>query len=408
MKVNTDKEKIKDILTRSVAQLLPSYESLEKELLSGRRLKIYIGADPTGAQLHIGHSTNFILLEKLRQLGHEIIILFGDFTAMIGDPADKDAVRRRLSKKEIEENIKTWEQQVGKVVNLKKEDNPAKILKNSLWLSEMKLPDVIDLMANFTVQQMIERDMFQRRLEERKPIYMHEFLYPLMQGYDSVAMDVDIEVGGTDQIFNMLVGRTLQKKVNNKEKFVIATTLLENPKTGKKLMSKSEGTYIALDDSPNDMFGKTMALPDETIVQIFTDCTYMATEEIQDIKEGLEKGKNPRDAKMKLGYELVKLFHDEDKARKAEDSFVKTFKDKEMPEDSKEIIITKGKKNEKLSKITLEEDLIKSIGEFRRLVAEGAVSNMDTGEKITNPDFVIEEDINLKIGKRRFLKIKVQ
>src|ERR1035437_3298275 len=235
--VITDASKIDEILSRSVSAIYPSTDEFRKALLSGKRLRIYLGADATGSQLHIGHATNLIILERLRKLGHEIIVLFGDFTAMIGDPTDKRATRVQLTEEQVKKNIKSWETQVGKVIDFKDKTNPARFVKNSTWLSKLNFKDLIKLASNFTVQQMIERDMFEKRLNENKPIYLHEFFYPLMQGYDSVALDVDVEVGGNDQTFNMLAGRTLQKIYNNKNKFVIVTTLLVNPKTNKKLMN---------------------------------------------------------------------------------------------------------------------------------------------------------------------------
>jgi len=403
MKTNTDEKKIDEILSRSVAQILPKKEVLKKELLSGRRLKIYFGADPTGPQFHIGHATNFILLEKLRQLGHEIVILFGDFTAKIGDPTDKEAARRKLSDDEIEENVKTWKEQVSKVLNLEDKANPVKFLKNSAWHSKLTLSDTIELAAYFTVQQMIERDMFQKRLKDRKPIYLHEFIYPLLQGYDSVAMDVDMEVGGTDQIFNMLVGRTLQKKINRKEKFVFATPLLFNPKTGKKFMSKSEGTYIALGDNPTDMYGKTMAVPDEAMIQIFTDCTRAPLDEIRALEEQLQGGTNPRDIKMKLAFKLVKTYHNEGAAKSAQEIFIKTFKKGIMPDDAEEVVVESGTL---LVDVLLQSKLVPSKSEFRRLITGRAIEEVG-GEIIENAEYSLVRDIDLKIGKKRFLKIRV-
>ena len=399
---NTDPRKIEDILARSIFSILPSKDALKKELASGRRLRIYIGADPTGPDLHLGHATNFIFLEKLRELGHEIIILFGDFTAMIGDPTGKDAARKLLTKKEVEKNIKDWKKQVGKILSFSDKKNPAKIKKNSTWLSRLTFSDVIGLSANFTLQQMVERDMFQKRITEKKPIYLHEFFYPLMQGYDSVAMNVDVEVGGSDQIFNMGVGRALQKKINQKEKFIIATTLLENPKTGKKLMSKSEGSYIAINDEPKEMYGKAMALPDEVITQVFVDTTRVPVEEIRAIEKSLSTGKDFRGAKMRLAYELVSMYHDEKKAKEAQENFVQTFQKKELPKDVPTLYAKKG---EDLADSIIRAGKTNSRSAWRRLVEQGAVRNAVTGEKIKTYQEKIREDVVLKIGKKDFLRI---
>ncbi len=403
--VSTDEKIIDELLTRSIFKILPTKEALKKELLSGRRLRVYIGADVTGTELHLGHSTNFILLEKLRKLGHEVIVLFGDFTAMIGDPSGKESSRQTLSSEEIQKNLKTWKKQIAPILSFTDKKNPAKILKNSTWLKKLNFGDILKLASSFTVQHMIERDMFEKRIQEGKPVYMHEFLYPLMQGYDSAAMDVDIEIGGSDQIFNMLAGRTLQKKINNKEKFVIATTLLENPKTGKKLMSKSEGGYIALSDAPAEMYGKTMALPDEVIVQVFTDCTLLSLSEIEKIKQELNAGINPRDIKMRLARELVTLYHSALKANSAEKNFVNTFQKKEFPEDVLEVLVPVGVP---LRTILSEKKIISSYSEFSRLQKSGAVKDIQSGEKIMKPDFKVMKDMDIKIGKKRFLKIKVR
>ena len=402
MQINTDPKKIEEILNRSVQNILPSKESFKKELLSGKKLRIYIGADATGTKLHIGHATNFIVLERLRQLGHEVIILFGDFTAMIGDPSGKDKARISLTKNDIKKNLKTWKDQVGKVVKISHFNNGAKIVKNSSWLSKMTFADVVKLASNFTVQQMIERDMFQKRLEEKKPIFLHEFFYPLMQGQDSVALDVDVEIGGNDQTFNMMAGRTLQKIARNKEKFVIATTLLINPKTGKKLMNKSEGGVIGLDDEYNDMFGKVMALPDEAIIQVFIDCTYVSMEDIEKYKNDLVNRVNPRDIKIILAKEIVKIYHDEDKANKAEQNFIKTFQKGGIPENLEEI---KTKNGKSLAEFLTEHKIVSSKSDFRRLVTEGAVSNAISGDKINDLNYKIHTSITLKVGKKRFVKI---
>jgi tyrosyl-tRNA synthetase len=404
MKINTDPKKIEEILNRSVQNILPSKDFFRKELLSGRKLKIYVGADATGTKLHIGHATNFMIIERLRQLGHEVIILFGDFTAMIGDPSGKDSARKALTKNDVSQNLKNWKSQVSKVVKIGGVDNGAKIVTNSTWLSKMSFADVVKLASNFTVQQMLERDMFQKRLEEKKPIFLQEFLYPLMQGYDSVALDVDVEVGGNDQTFNMLVGRTLQKNTRNKEKFVISTTLLINPKTGKKLMNKSEGFIIGLDDEYHDMFGKCMALPDEAIISVFTDCTYVSMEEISEIKKQLENGANPRDAKLRLGKEIVKIYYNQEKADSAEKDFIETFKKGGLPENMEEIKTENGKS---LMELLVEKKIVSSKTDFRRLISENAVSNAVNSEKITDVNFKIHNEITLKIGKKRFVKITI-
>ncbi len=398
-------EELEELLSRGISYIFPSKEELKERLLSGGKLRVYLGADATGPELHIGHAKNLIVLERMRRLGHEAILLFGDFTARIGDPTDKMAARKRLSKEEVERNLKDWENQAGKVLNFEDAKNPAKITRNSAWLERLALGDVIDIASSVTVQQMLERDMFQERIQERKPIYLHEFLYPLMQGYDSVAMDVDVEIGGNDQLFNMLVGRDLLKKYKNKNKFVIVTTLLEDPSTGKKLMSKSEGGYIALSDAPSDMYGKAMALPDEAIIQIFTGCTWAPLEEIKKYEDALAQGENPRDIKMKLARELVKTYHNERVAEEAERAFIAAFQKKKLPEDVQEITARHG---DFLGKTLVQNGILKSNAEFRRLVEEGAVHDMESGETIDDHTFLLTKDAVFRVGKRRFVRVRVQ
>jgi len=405
MKINTDPQKIEELLTRSVVNILPTKDLFKDLLLSGKKLRIYSGADATGSKLHLGHSTNFMILEKFRQLGHEVIILFGDFTAKIGDPSGKDTARKPLTDSEVKKNLRTWEKQISKIIKVNRFNNGAKIVRNSKWLSKMSFSDVVKLASNFTVQQMIERDMFQKRIEEKKPIYLHEFFYPLMQGHDSVVLDVDVEIGGNDQTFNMMAGRTLQKIARNKEKFVIPTTLLVNPRTGKKLMNKSEGSAVWLDDTPEEMFGKIMSLADEAILPMFTDCTYVSLEEIEKIRQEISGGANPRDIKVRLAKEIVTIYHSKEEADKAEQNFINTFKEGGLPEKIDEAVAANG---ELLSEVSLKAGLIKSKGEFRRLVSENAVSNQETGEKVTDQNYKIVSTAIYKIGKRRFLKVIVK
>jgi tyrosyl-tRNA synthetase len=404
-KIITDEAIIDDILSRGVSKIYPTTEKLKEKLMSGDRLKIYFGADATGPNLHLGHTKNLILVEKLRKLGHEIVILFGDFTAKIGDPTDKSAARVRLTDAEVKENLKNWTSQVQKIVEIKNKENPVKIVKNSQWLSKMSFEDVIGLSANFTVQQMIERDMFENRLKEGKPIYVHEFFYPLMQGYDSVELGVDLEIGGTDQTFNMLAGRTLLSKLKNKEKFVLAVELLEDPKTGKKLMSKSEGDAIYLNDSSTEMFGKVMSLTDEAIIPMLVGTTYVPIHEIDEIEKGLADGDNPRDAKVFLAKEIVSIYHGNEAANQALKNFTDTFsKGDAISDDAPEISTKVGKV---LADVLVENEIVPSKSEWRRLVQNGAVKDLDSDEKIEDPNYEITGDLDLKVGKKKFAKIRV-
>ncbi|MFA6146514.1 MAG: tyrosine--tRNA ligase [Patescibacteria group bacterium] len=419
MKTIIDEKLIDEILSRSVVEILPSREKLKKELLSGRPLRIYIGADPTGPALHIGHATNYIILEKLRKLGHKIIILIGDFTARIGDPTDKSSARVQLTREDVVKNTKTWLKQLKPIIAIDDKKNPVEIAYNHDWLSKMSFEEIIKLASNFTVQRMLERDMFAKRLKEEKPIYLHEFFYPLMQGFDSVHLDVDVEMCGNDQKFNALAGRTLVQRYKNKEKFVFITTLLENPITKEKMMSKSQGTGIFLNMSNIDMFGGIMSQPDENIVQLFIDCTLMSLEEINKIKNQLlEKSVNPRDIKMRLAFEITKLYHGEKAAQEAEEEFNKIFQKRELPTDIPTIDIKTLKiPNDKLIDILVITELVSSKSEARRLIEQGSVEvdgkvikdwqHELRGTNTEYPHMARKIIKTIKVGKRRFIKISL-
>ncbi len=405
-KIITDAHIIDELLSRSVAEILPSKELLKKELMSGRQLRIYIGADPTGTALHLGHATNYIILEKLRKMGHKIIVLFGDFTARIGDPTDKLAVRTQLTEEEVKKNTATWIKQLSPIINFNDRENPVEVAYNSDWLSKMTFAEVLDLASNFTVQRMLERDMFEKRLKEEKPIYVHEFFYPLMQGYDSVHLNVDVEMCGNDQKFNALCGRTLLQRYKNKEKFVFITTLLENPITKEKMMSKSLGTGVFLDANNIDMYGKIMAQADENIIQLFTDCTFMSMEEIEQIKQDFKNNKaNPRDLKMKLAYDIVKIFHGKDLARSAQDYFVSTFQKKEIPTEITEIELPIG--NKKVVELLVVGKLASSNGEARRLIEQGGIKINEQVITDVNLEVKLVDGLIISRGKRQFIKVKL-
>jgi tyrosyl-tRNA synthetase len=401
MKINTDPKLIDEILNRgTIVEILPIQDEFRTKLLSGEKLRFYIGFDATAPTLHLSHAKNLILLEKFRKLGHEVIVLFGDFTARIGDPSGNSSTRKQLSRRDVVNNVNKWKKLIKPLMGFDEWVNPPKIKYNNDWLSKLDFEDLIGLASNFTVQQMIERDMFQKRIKEQKPIHLHEFLYPLMQGYDSVAMDVDVEVCGTDQIFNALTGRTLLKKLKNKNKYVVAVTLMENPKTG-ELMSKSKGTGVFLDVSSDDMYGQVMSQPDEMIRILFVNNTYLSLDEIARIMTL----PNPKDSKLRLAFEITKIFHGEEKAHKAEENFTNTFKDGGVPENIDEIEATPG---EVLADLAVKANLVKSKGEFRRLILEKAVSNQETGDKINDPLYKVIGTSVFKIGKRRFLKVIIK
>ena len=393
---------INELLTRGVAAIYPSKEFLESRLKSGDKLTIYHGVDPTGPTLHVGHSVPLFKLAQFQQLGHNIIFLIGDMTATIGDPTDKTAVRVPLTKEEVLENSKLYKKQASKIIKFSGE-NPAKLRYNSKWLAKLSLADTFKVYSNITYAQTIKRDMFQKRIAEGKDLYLHEFMYPMMQGYDSVALDVDGEIGGNDQTFNMLVGRDLMKKLKNKEKFVVCTKLLTDS-SGKK-MGKTEGNMVALDEDANQMFGKVMSWADGLILSGFELCTRLPMEKIQEIKSKLDNGLNPRDAKLILAGEITAIYHGQKKAREAKKNFLAVFSDKSRMGEVKETRVEVG---ELLVDVVSREKLVSSKSDFRRLIAEGAVSNAETKEKITDPFFKITSDLTIRIGPLRFLKIVVQ
>jgi len=398
-KIITDEKRIDEILDRSVGEILPTREKLKEKMMSGEKLRIYIGTDATGASLHLGHATNYIILEKFRQLGHEVIFLIGDFTSRIGDPTDKGVARVQQTREEVVSHTQTWLDQVKPLVDINNKENSVEIVYNHDWLAKLTFENIIDIASNFTVQRMLERDMFEKRLKEGKPIHLHEFFYPLMQGYDSVELDVDIEMCGSDQKFNALVGRTLLKKYKNKEKFVFITTLLENPKTGEKIMSKSLRTGVYLDWDPNQMFGGVMSQPDENIKQLFIDTTLLELNVIDKILEDDE----PRDAKMRLAFEIVKIYHGEKKAKKAQDYFVNTFSKKEIPDDIKEY---KAKKGESILDFLVDCGGASSKGNARRKIEQKGV-RIDKNT-ISGVEYILssaDDNKVINVGKKFFVKI---
>jgi len=396
--VDTNKQKIEEILNRgTIVEILPSRKEFEQKLLSGKKMRFYIGFDATSPTLHLSHAKNVMLMEKFRLLGHEVIILFGDFTARIGDPSGQISTRKQLSRKEVLNNVKKWKRLIKPLMNFNDLKNPPKIKYNNDWLSKLTMEKIIDLASNFTVQRMLERDMYQKRIKEEKPIYLHEFLYPLMQGYDSVAMDVDVEVCGTDQIFNALVGRELMKKMKNKEKFIVAVTLMENPKTG-ELMSKSKGTGVFLDEKPNEMYGHIMAQPDEMIEILFVNNTYLSLEEIKTIMF-----ENPRDAKARLAKEIVKIFYGEKRAELAEQEFNKIFQKKDLP--TKIPTFKTSRKEYPILDLLCDSGLTPSKSEAKRLMVAGAVDINNVKEKDWRKILIIKDGLIIRVGNRRFIKI---
>ena len=398
-KISTNERDIDELLSRGVENIFPNKEFLKSKMLRGERVTLYLGVDPTGPTLHMGHVIPMLKLGKCQKMGHQVILLMGDFTAMIGDPTDKTATRKKLTRAEVLKNLKNYKSQASKFINFTG-PNKAELKFNSTWHDKMKFSDVLELSSNFTVQQMLEREMFSERMKEGKPINLSEFMYPLMQGYDSVAMDVDGEIGGNDQTWNMLAGRDLMKTLKNKEKFVFATKLLVDS-SGKK-MGKTESNMVSLDQNPEEMYGKVMSWTDEMIVPGFEIITDVPNSDIEKIKESLSSGENPKNYKMYLARELVALCFDQKLAKRAEENFENTFAKGGVPEDVIEVSVAKGVP---LSEILMINQIVISKSEFRRLVSEGAVTNTDTGEKISDADAEVSSGV-YKVGKRRFIKIK--
>ncbi len=406
-KVKKNEKLIEEVVDRGVENIYPNKKLLIKELNSGRPLRLYCGYDPSAPALHIGNTISLIKMAQLQKLGHEVIFLIGSFTGMIGDPSGKKAVRQQLTREEVLKNSKNYQQQAAKYLDFGG-DNPAKLLYNSDWSDKLTFADLIDIASNFTVQQMIQRDMFQARLKEDKPIHLHEFLYPLAQAYDSLHLAVDLEVGGNDQMFNMMSGRDLIKSVTGKEKFVLTMKLLIDDQ-GEK-MGKSEGNAVFLDNKAEDMYGKIMSWSDSLIINGFELCTQVDLAEIKEMKNSLIKDQvNPRDLKMKLAWEIVKINHGEKLAKLAEEQFIETIQKKELPKQIKEVKIIE--KELILDDLLIKLGLVVSKSEARRLVEQGAIKAIVSDQAMIifkNPKELIKLRLGMIIqrGKRQFVKIK--
>jgi len=386
------KEQVKNILDRGVERVYPSRGFLEKKLKGDNKLTLYTGYDPTAPTLHIGHGITMLKLRQFQDLGHKIIMLIGDFTGTIGDPTDKSSERQKLTKKQVKENLKKYKEQASRILDFGGK-NPVEVKYNSKWLGKLNFEDLMEIAVHFTVPQLLERDMFQKRLEKGKTVRLHEFLYPLMQAYDSVVMDVDGEVGGNDQTFNMLAGRSLMKDMLGKEKFLLTTKLLVDG-TGKK-MGKSEGNMIALNDSAEDMFGKVMTWADDSIDIGFELCTTLTQEEIKK----LNSKKNPRDAKLRLAYEITKTFLGESSAEKGKKHFAKVFQTKEKPKDMEN---TKAV-GKNIIDVLVNAGFAKSNSDARRTMEGGGVKIND--KKVSDPRTKVKKGDVVQKGKRFFVKI---
>ncbi len=400
MKIITDKAKIDQLLTRRVAEVVIE-KSLREKLGSGRRLRIKLGVDPTAPDIHLGHAVALKKLKEFQDLGHQIVLIIGDYTARVGDPTGKSKTRPMLSESDIEANARTYLDQAGKILDLGK----IEVRRNGEWFGKMGFNDVIQLAAKFTVARMIERDDFAKRLKEGTDIHLHEIMYPMMQAYDSIMVEADVEIGGTDQKFNILAGRDLQRKLGKPEQDAMFLGPILVGTDGVHKMSKSLGNYVGVAEAPEQMFGKVMSIPDAPLWDWFALTTDVPMPEIEKMKKDCAGGKmNPRDAKARLAREIIAQYHSPAAADAAEEAFVKTFKNKELPDEIPEVAVRAGKRP--LVDLLVEAKLAPSKSEARRLVTQGGVK-VD-GRVVNDPAAEVEvgkKKILIQKGKRFFANI---
>ena len=393
MKIKT--QKIEEALTRGVENIYPNRQALETTLKSGKKLRIYCGIDPTG-KLHIGHGAVLGKLRQFQDLGHEVIVLIGDFTATIGDPSGKHATRKALTREQVLAYAKNYKKQIRKILDFNRSN--VKFLHNEEWTNKLKPVDMLAIASKFTIARLLERDMFQRRIKAGKDIHAHEFLYPVFQAYDAVTMDIDMQIGGNDQMFNMLAGRTLMKKMKKKETFVLTTKLLVDP-TGKK-MGKTEGNMISLDENPREMYGKIMSWPDNLIGIGFELLTKIPMAEINKL---MKSNANPRDIKARLAREIVTIYHGKKEAGKAEKEFNKIFREKKLPTKIQEIKINRKKIN--ILDLLVKTKLASSKSEAKRLILQKGIKIDKKIQQDWKAVIQIKKGLIIQVGKRHFAKI---
>lgn len=392
-----------EILGRGVVEIVPAEEfkkKLVKSIVSGKPLNVKLGLDPTAPDIHIGHTVVINKLRQFQELGHQVQLILGDFTARVGDPTGKSETRKQLTEEEVQQNAKTYVKQYGKILDMSK----TKLYYNSEWLGKLNFADVVQLSATMTVARMLERDDFEKRYKSEQPISIHEFFYPLMQGYDSVALESDIELGGTDQKFNLLMGRHLQKEYAQSQQVAITTPLLEGL-DGVQKMSKSLGNYIGIDEAPNEIYGKAMSIPDELMIKYFELATQLSLEEVKELEQGIAEGKvHPRDAKMKLASVLVAMYHGDNAAEAAQEHFKTVFQQRALPTDIPEQE-WQGEPEVQIVNLIAELKLVPSKGEARRMVQQGAVKINE--EKVDDIQQLIriEKEMIIQVGKRKFMKL---
>jgi len=385
------------IIQRGTDEILP-LDELKAKLQKNKPLRIKVGFDPTAPDLHLGHTVVINKMKQLQDLGHEIIFLIGDFTGMIGDPSGKNVTRMPLTKEEILENAKSYEEQVFKILDKDK----TKIAFNSEWMSKMSSADMISLASKQTVARMLERDDFSKRYKSEQAISIHEFLYPLVQGFDSVALQADMELGGTDQKFNLLVGRDLQKQAGKEPQVILTMPLLEGL-DGVQKMSKSLGNYIGIDESPDSMFGKIMSISDDLMWRYLELLSFESLETIKSWKQDVENGENPRNIKFRLAEEIITRFHNNELAKKAQQNFIDRFAKNQTPEEMDEFTFPNGIK---IANLLKDSNLVSSTSEAFRMIKQGA-AKMD-GEKITNKDLKPKIGTSVyQVGKRKFARVTI-
>lgn len=392
MNIDTNIVKIKELLSRGVEDVFVK-ENLEKRLLSGEKLRVKLGFDPTGSQIHIGRAVVLRKLKAFQDLGHQVVFIVGDFTAQVGDPSDKLSKRPMLTKEKIEENLKDYKKQVGKIIDI----NKAEFHFNSKWLSKLGFQEITELAESFSVQQMSNRRNFKDRFDKGEEVSLREFLYPLMQGYDSVAVKSDVELGGFDQLFNLKAGRIVQSHYKMKEQDVLTVSMLLG--TDGRKMSTSWGNVINITDKPNDMFGKVMSVRDDLILDYYKLCTDLPLGVIESIKKDLEQKSNFRDVKFALAKEIVSIYHSKEEAEMASLNFDKVFREGGVPDNIIEVF-SKGK----LSDILIDNKLVSSKGEFKKLVLENAIFFIDEKKVISDFNENAKSGV-YRIGKKRFIKI---
>jgi tyrosyl-tRNA synthetase len=394
-----------EVIKRGTVEIIPENEltdKLKSALEIGRPLTIKLGLDPTAPDIHLGHTVVLLKLRQFQDLGHQVVLILGDFTARIGDPTGKSETRKQLTEEQVLENARTYERQIFKILDRKK----TKVVFNSQWLAPLNFTEVIELAAKYTLARMLERDDFAKRYKEGLPISIHELFYPLMQGYDSVELKADVEIGGTDQKFNLLMGRTLQKEYGQVPQIAITMPILEGL-DGVHKMSKSLGNYIGIDEAPREMYGKTMSLPDELMDRYFELVTAVSLEELRDIEAGLKDGSlHPRDIKMRLAREIVSQYHGIEQAKAAEEEFKRMFQQKDLPDEVPEFRPAEDMKEEVwLPKLMVAAGSAGSTSEARRLIQQGGVK-VD-GIRVDDPNITISpsKGMIIQVGKRKFFQI---